>query len=105
MEQAITEFVKKGIVKRIAVGTYEFNPYLFGKGSWEHIYNIRAEFDFKNGEIMAEIVHEEEEKMSENQGKLEDEFEKKVTQKKRKSKKSGSAADDPEPEQMTFAGA
>lgn len=64
VEQAITEFVKKGIMRRIGVGTYQFNPNLFGFGRWSDIYNIRAVFDFGTGQAVAQIVKNEEEKMN-----------------------------------------
>lgn len=60
VEQAITEFVKKGYMHRIGVGTYQFDANLFGKGEWADIYNIRANFNFGTGEIIAEIVKTEE---------------------------------------------
>ena len=59
VEQAITEFVKKSIMRRIGVGTYQFNPNLFGFGRWSEIYNIRAEFDFGTGQAVAQIVTDE----------------------------------------------
>lgn len=74
VEQAITSFVKAGAIRRIGVGTYQFNPYLFGKGEWKDIKNIRAAFDFGTGEVIADIVKEEEKAMSENQSKLEKNF-------------------------------
>ena len=61
IEQALTEFVKTGIFKRIATGTYQVNAELFGKGEWKDIKNIRATFDFGNGTIETEIIKNEEE--------------------------------------------
>ena len=64
VEHALTEFVKKGYMYRIGVGSYQFNADLFGKGSWKDIHRIRtiqAEFDFGAGTVVAEIVREEEE--------------------------------------------
>jgi hypothetical protein len=55
VEQAITQFVKAGIFKRIGVGTYQVNPNIFGKGDWKDIKKIRATFDFNTGEIKADI--------------------------------------------------
>lgn len=74
IEQAITQFVKAGIFKRIAVGTYQVNPNIFGKGDWVDIKNIRATFDFSSKEIVADIVKNEEESMSNHQETLEDEY-------------------------------
>ena len=70
VEQAITEFVKKGIMRRIGVGTYQFNPNLFGFGRWSDIYNIRAVFDFGTGQAVAQIVKNEEEQMNEATEKI-----------------------------------
>lgn len=56
IEQALTDFVKANVLKRIAVGTYQVNANLFGRGEWKDIKNIRAKFDFANGIIDAEII-------------------------------------------------
>lgn len=64
VEHALTEFVKRGYIYRIGVGSYQFNANLFGKGSWKDINNIRniqAEFDFGAGTVVAKIVRDEEE--------------------------------------------
>jgi len=58
LEQALTDFVKAKIFRRIAPGTYQVNAELFGKGDWKEISNIRAIFDFKNGRIRAKISKE-----------------------------------------------
>lgn len=62
IEQAITDFVKTGVFKRIATGTYQVSANLFGKGEWKDIKNIRATFDFGSGEVVAEIIKEDENK-------------------------------------------
>lgn len=62
IEQAITDFVKTGVFRRIATGTYQVNADLFGKGDWKDIKNIRATFDFKNGTVEAEMITDEDEK-------------------------------------------
>ena len=51
LEQAITIWVKENIMIRVGRGVYKINPYIFGKGDWRDIYNIRASFDFANGKI------------------------------------------------------
>jgi hypothetical protein len=56
VEQAITDFVKSGVFKRVATGTYQVNADLFGKGDWKDIKNIRATFDFGKGEVKTEII-------------------------------------------------
>lgn len=60
IEQAITGFVKSGIFKRIATGTYQVNADYFGKGNWSDIKNIRATFDFGAGTLKSEIIKEDE---------------------------------------------
>ena len=62
IEQAITDFVKTGVFRRVATGTYQVNADLFGKGDWKDIKNIRATFDFKNGTVEAEMITDEDEK-------------------------------------------
>ncbi len=67
VEHAITEFVKKGYMLRIDVGTYQFSADLFGKGEWADIYkirNIQANFDFATGNVIAHIVRDEEKEMN-----------------------------------------
>lgn len=61
IEQAITGFVKSGIFKRIATGTYQVNAEYFGKGNWSDIKNIRATFDFGAGTVYSEIIKGEDE--------------------------------------------
>lgn len=63
VEQAITDFVKTGVFKRIATSTYQVNADLFGKGDWKDIKNIRATFDFGKGEMQAEIIKEDDENL------------------------------------------
>ena len=66
VNQALSEFVKKGYFKRLGLGTYQLNADLFGKGHWKDIYNVRtiqANFDFGAGTVVAHIVKDEEEAM------------------------------------------
>lgn len=65
IEQAISEFVKKDYMKRIAIGTYQLNPFLFGKGEWTDIVGIRATYDYATGKVTTEIIHEGENDESE----------------------------------------
>ena len=60
VDHAVTAFVKKGYMRRIEIGMYQFNPFLFGKGEWKDIENIRTTFDYGTGEILADIVKHEE---------------------------------------------
>lgn len=55
IDQALSDFVKSNIFKRVARGTYQVNPHLFGRGEWKDIKKIRAEFDFNTGEVIATI--------------------------------------------------
>lgn len=74
VDQAITEFVKSGIFKRIAVGTYQVNANIIGKGEWKDIKNIRATFDFANKEVVAEVVNYEENEVNITTDRLENEY-------------------------------
>ena len=82
VNNAITDFVKKGLFKRVDVGTYQVNPNIVGRGKWSDIKNIRATFDFGNKDIVADIVRTEEENMTENQQRLADEYEQTTLTKK-----------------------
>ena len=75
INKALSEFTKAGIFKRLTVGTYQVNPNIVGKGEWRDIKNIRATFDFATREVVADIVKAEEEDMTANQQRLEDEYE------------------------------
>lgn len=78
INKALSELTKAGIFKRLTVGTYQVNPNIVGKGEWKDIKNIRATFDFASKEVVAEIVKEEEEAMTEHQKALSEAFEDKV---------------------------
>lgn len=41
---AISKFVKTGILKRMDTGTYKLNPNLFAMGAWKDIQKLRAEW-------------------------------------------------------------
>lgn len=64
VDHAVTEFVKKGYMRRLELGKYQFNPYFFGKGEWADIENIRATFNYGTGEAVAIIVKKEEAAMN-----------------------------------------
>lgn len=53
----ITKLVKGNIIKRIGTGTYQLNPYIFGKGEWKDISKIRMSwvYDIK-GRTFGEVV-------------------------------------------------
>jgi len=44
IDNAITEYVKHGIVRRIGRAEYELNPSLFAKGEWRNIRERREAF-------------------------------------------------------------
>ena len=58
INKALTDFVKAGLLKRIARGTFQVNPQIVGKGNWKDIKNIRATFDFNTKEIIPDIIRE-----------------------------------------------
>lgn len=55
IEQALTDFVKTNVFKRIATSTYQVNADLFGRGEWKDISNIRATFNFATGKVNTKI--------------------------------------------------
>ena len=46
LEQAITTWVKNRVLIRVARGIYQVNPFIFGRGDWRDIANLRATFNF-----------------------------------------------------------
>lgn len=60
VQQVISQLTKKGVFVQIARGYYRVNPYVFGRGSWRDIQNIRATFDFAKHTINADIIQEQE---------------------------------------------
>ena len=74
INKALSEFTKTGMFKRLTVGTYQVNPNIIGRGEWKDIKNIRATFDFANGELIADIVRNEETTLTEQQTELEQKF-------------------------------
>lgn len=67
IDKALSNLVKTGLFKRVGTGTYQVNPYMFGKGEWKDISAIRATFDFNTGEVVADI------KTVNDKGEMEDE--------------------------------
>jgi len=57
IDKALGDLTNSGIFKRIARGTYQVNPNIFGKGSWDNIKELRAKFDFKAGKIEQDFVY------------------------------------------------
>lgn len=61
MKQAIRIWVNNKILVRVARGVYQVNPYIFGKGEWRNIANLRATFDFTGGKIEVEREYQKQE--------------------------------------------
>jgi len=57
INHAISDFTKGKLLERIDVGTYRVNPYLFGKGDWQDISEIRMKvtFNAEGKTVMSEI--------------------------------------------------
>lgn len=62
VEHAITDFIKANILNRLDMGKYQVNPRMFGKGEWKDISSIRATYDYKNNDVIADIEETEQEK-------------------------------------------
>ena len=59
LDMAIRTWTENNVLKRVARGTYQINPWLFGKGEWRDIRSLRATFDFSAGEIITERQYRE----------------------------------------------
>lgn len=46
LSNAINKLCKGEIIKRLGTGVYQLNPYLFGRGEWQDIDNIRMVWDY-----------------------------------------------------------
>lgn len=57
LDQALTVWVNNHVLARIARGTYQANPSLFGKGKWADISKLRATFSFDTGTIVTETTY------------------------------------------------
>lgn len=57
LNNALSSFVKKEILYRVGSGTYMPNPYLFARGYWEDVADLRMIVNYKAGkkEIQVEI--------------------------------------------------
>lgn len=60
LEKAIGTWTRNNVLKRVARGTYQINPWIFGKGEWRDIKNLRATFDFTAGEVVTERKYRDE---------------------------------------------
>lgn len=48
LDNSIRKLVKGKILYRIDLGTFQFNPYLFGKGNWADVARIRLKIDYSD---------------------------------------------------------
>jgi len=64
ISNALSKFVKKNILIKNGRGTYIANPYIFGRGSWSNIKEIRMNIHYLKDKktISSEITTEEEDK-------------------------------------------
>lgn len=46
MDNYLYKLTKGGLLKRLGTGTYQFNPYLFGKGDWADIARLRLDVSY-----------------------------------------------------------
>lgn len=71
LNNALTSFVKKEILFRVGTGTFAPNPYLFARGTWDDIYDLRMIVTYQAGErkmkleINGEPIEEYNENLSE----------------------------------------
>lgn len=59
VDQALSEFVKGNIFKRLDRGLYQVNANMFGRGEWKDIKKIRSTFDFNLGTVQTDIEKKE----------------------------------------------
>ena len=59
LKQAITTWTKNKVLIRVARGVYQVNPYIFGRGEWRDIANLRATFNFSKGSVTVTREYEE----------------------------------------------
>ena len=56
LDNSLTKLVKSDILRRVDTGIFKLNPFLFGKGSWGDIKNIRVEWNYgKEGRTISLI--------------------------------------------------
>jgi hypothetical protein len=74
LDNALSKLTKKEVLKREGTGMYRLNPFLFGKGSWANVSEIRVNWSYgkegrrlTNVEIRKEIETEVEEFLNESE--------------------------------------
>ena len=72
INQAIQQFIKADIFRRLAPSTFQVNAMLFGKGDWKDIKNIRAMFDFNENYVEADIIEADPEEIEEVEEEIEE---------------------------------
>lgn len=46
LNNGLSKLVNGNILKRLGTGTYQLNPFIFGRGNWTDIDNIRTTWDY-----------------------------------------------------------
>lgn len=63
MNNYLTKLAKADIIKRLGQGTYQLNPYLFGRGEWKDIEKIRMTWNydsFKGKTVKTDFTYKQE---------------------------------------------
>ena len=63
IEQALQSWIDNKVLFRVARGTYQLNPYLFGRGDWRDVKNLRASVNFaartmETEKVFIDVEHE-----------------------------------------------
>ncbi len=61
LNRRLKNLCDKNILRRVATGTYQLNPYILARGNWGEITDLRATFDYVNGTVETEMVCRDEE--------------------------------------------
>ena len=64
VDNRLQDLVKAGILDRVALGTFVLNPYLFGKGDWKTINELR------NRNIHLEVLYDKDTGKRDIRGKI-----------------------------------
>lgn len=64
IDNNLTKLVKKGIISRVDKGVFILNPYLFGKGDWKSIKELR------DRDLHLEIIYNKDTKQREIRGTI-----------------------------------
>lgn len=57
VKQAIAQFVKSGLFRRVGRAAYQVNPYVLGLGKWRDIKALRTKIDWCAGTWTTEVEH------------------------------------------------